>query len=120
MKNFKLFFTKIIQSMRDFKCTAKTARETYHPSYRVVRIEKDEQEHYCVVIQIIGKSTTFISKPEELLMNDEIINLFSPRDVRNLTYLGYLGLNGPQYKILAQKLSEEADQTLFAVIKKGD
>lgn len=72
------------------------------------------------MIQIIGKATTFVAKPEELLMDDAIVDLFSPRDVRNLTYLGYLGINGPKYKILAQKLSEQADQTLFAILKKGE
>ena len=39
--------------------------------------------------------------------------------MRTLTYLGYLGINSPKYKILAQRLSEDNDKTLFAVLKKG-
>lgn len=49
-----------------------------------------------------------------------MVDLFSPRDIRNLTYLGYLGMNAPKYKILAQQLSENCDQTIFALHKKGD
>lgn len=98
----------------------KSLNERQKIAYRVVSIQQDEAENYFAVIQTIGKATTFIAKPEELLMDDEIVNLFSQQDVRNLTYLGYLGINSPKYKILAQKLSEKNDQTVFAILKKGE
>lgn len=111
MKKIKLFVKNIFRILRH------TQRA---PLYRVMQIEQDESGEHCVIIQIIGKSTTFIAKPEALLLDDAMVNLFSPTDIRNLTYLGYLGMNAPKYKILAQKLSEEQDQTLFAVLKKGE
>ena len=93
---------------------------TYKPIYRVINIKQNEANAYDVVIQVIGKATTFTVKPETLLMDDAMVKLFSPIDVRNLTYLGYLGINTPKYKILAQKFSEEAEKTIFAVLKQGN
>lgn len=93
--------------------------EMYRPIYRIVNIEKDEANEYYVTIQIIGRSVTYKTKPEELLSDDRLVNLFSPIDIRNLTYLGYLGINSPKYKILAKRLSEQSNEMLFAIHKKG-
>lgn len=38
--------------------------------------------------------------------------------VRTLTYLGYLGINQPKYKILAQRLADEGN-VVFVVTEKG-
>jgi hypothetical protein len=89
------------------------------PTYRVANIEKDTHDEYIATIQIIGKNITFTAKPEEILADDGMTDQFAPRDVRTLTYLGYLGMNSPKYKILAKRLSEESDKMLFAVKKKG-
>lgn len=120
MMNFKLTIKKITCVFRNIIQQIKSSNTPFKPSYRIVSIEQDDAENYYVVIQIIGKATTFIAKPEELLMDDAIVSLFSPKDVRNLTYLGYLGINAPKYKILAQKLSEKTDRTVFAILKKGE
>ena len=47
-------------------------------------------------------------------------DLFSPRDVRTLTYLGYLDINSPKYRILAKRLSENDNRMVFAIQKKGE
>lgn len=56
------------------------------------------------MIQVIGKSSFFKLKPEEILANDELTSSFHQHDIRLLTYLGYCGINTPQYKILAKKI----------------
>lgn len=87
--------------------------------YRLLSVEKDENEDYLATIQVINKKAVFKIKPEEILGNDQLTDSFSSRDIRALTYLGYLGINAPKYKILAQRLSEQ-DQTLFfAIQEKG-
>ena len=53
------------------------------------------------------------------MANDHLVDQFSPRDIRALTYLGYLGVNGPKYKILAKKLSEN-EKITFVLKKKGE
>lgn len=94
--------------------------EIFKPIYRVVRIEKNKHNDYEVAIQIIGKNTFFKMKPEKILADDKMTDLFSPRDIRTLTYLGYLDINSPKYRILAKRLSEGDNKMLFALIKKGD
>lgn len=120
MKNRRLSFKTLKNAFRSLKNIAKEKDGYYKPVYRVASIEQDETGEYYIVIQMIGKSTTYKTKPEKLLGDDELVDLFSPRDIRNLTYLGYLGINGPKYKILAKRLLKDKDQTIFAVIKKGE
>jgi|GEM_PF-1084015 len=93
---------------------------TYKPCYRVVDIETSNKDKPVVTIQIIGKRITFEMEPETLLADDKLVNCFSPTDIRTLTYLGYLGINSPKYKILAKTLSKKNDQVLFALHKKGE
>lgn len=95
-------------------------KENYVPAYRVCEILQDEEGDYIVQIQIINKSLAFKAKPEDILAKDSLVDQFSPRDIRTLTYLGYLGINSPKYKILAKRLSENNDKVIFAMKKKGD
>lgn len=88
------------------------------PKYRVIGIYKNEDDNYKILLQIINKNVTFYAKPEEILVDDEFVDCLSSRDVRTLTYLGYLSLNQPQYKILAQRLSEKSE--MFVIKKRGE
>lgn len=92
---------------------------TNKATYRVLSVEQNETEDYIATIQCIKKTLTFKMKPEEILADDDMTDRFSPRDVRALTYLGYLGINSPKYRILAKQLSQN-DQLLFVVHKKGE
>jgi hypothetical protein len=89
-------------------------------SYRVISIDQDDLANYIANIQIVGKSHVFKAKPEEILADDNFTNSFSQKDVRLLTYLGYLSVNSPKYKILAQRLSEQDNKILFAILKRGE
>lgn len=95
-------------------------KEGFFPAYRVIAINKNNNDEYIATIQLINKSNQFEIKPEEILKNDRFVSLFSPYDIRTLTYLGYLSINSPQYQILAQRLSEKNDKTLFAIKKRGE
>lgn len=111
---FKNYVSIFIRSF--FK---KNEEEYYVPSYRIVEITQTDNDDYLIEVQIINKNTTFRIKPEEILSNDKLVDQFSPRDIRTLTYLGYLGINSPKYKILAKKLSKANDSLIFALKKKG-
>lgn len=91
----------------------------YIPTYKVTEILKDKHDNYVVAIQVMHKSCYFYAKPEELLSDDKVVDQFSPRDVRTLTYLGYLEINSPKYQILAKKLAEGSDRFIFALKKRG-
>lgn len=111
---------KFILPIKKFINAIKKANEkaTYTPTYRILEILCDEEECYTVNVQLIGKSAIFNAKPEELLSNDNIVDQFSPRDIRTLTYLGYLGINTPKYKLLAKRLVDD-NKIIFAVKKRG-
>jgi hypothetical protein len=93
---------------------------SFTPAYRVIEIIKEENDEYMVKIQVINKNIIFDSKPEKLLSEDSVVDLFSPRDIRTLTYLGYLGINAPKYKILAQRLMDNDNRVAFSIRKKGE
>jgi len=114
MKKFKVFCAGITETFKAGNLN------TFKPAYRVANIEKDKHGDYEIVVQVVGKSTIFIMKPEEILADDKMTDLFSPRDVRTLTYLGYLDVNSPKYRILAKRLSEKDNRMVFALQKKGD
>lgn len=92
---------------------------TYKPLYRILEISKSEEDEYYATIQIINKNISFDIKPEELLAHDSIVNKFSPTDIRNLTYLVYLGINSPKYTILAKHFSTDNEKIIFSIRKKG-
>jgi hypothetical protein len=97
-----------------------TAQMSYTPTYRLEEIIRDKEEQYTVLVRVVNKHFTFKMKPEEILAEDKLVDQFSPRDIRTLTYLGYLGINAPKYKILAKRLSHENDKIIFALKKKGE
>ena len=88
-------------------------------TYRLISINKNEDGNYLAEIQLVNKSHVFTMKPEEILANDKMTDSFSQRDVRTLTYLGYLDINSPKYEILAKRLSEHDNKLLFAIKERG-
>jgi len=72
--------------------------------YRVVEINENDKGLHSTKVQIIGTRQFFTMKPEEILADDKLTAAFHPLDIRLLTYLGYCGINTPQYKILAKKI----------------
>ena len=95
-------------------------QEVYKPRLRVIEISKTELNEFVAIIQIINKSVAFDVYPEEILEDDSFVDMFSPGDVRTLTYLGYMGINSPKYTILAKHLSQENNKIIFSIRKKGD
>jgi hypothetical protein len=110
---------KINQKIKEFFQQLKKFQiNSSDPIYQVIEIVEDDEE-FTVTIGIRHKNITFFAKPEEILADDTLVDRFSPRDIRALTYLGYLGINRPKYKILAQKLSEN-EKISFLLKKKGE
>ncbi len=106
----------ILNKIKSLFITAQS-NNVYKPYYRVIEVI-NENDDYSVKIQIINTSKFFIMKPEEILENDKLVNKFSPMDVRTLTYLGYLGINSPKYKVLAQRIADQGE-LIFVIKQKG-
>jgi hypothetical protein len=107
----KKIFQKI--KMRNPELISKVA-------YRLSDMIQNEKGEYKAVIQLIGKKEFFEMKPEEILADDKLTALFHQHDVRLLTYLGYCGINTPQYKILAKKMLANEGIELAIYNKKTD
>lgn len=101
-----------------YKEIAAARSPTY--AYRVVELEKNNKDEYIAVIQVTGKNATFKAAPKNILADDKMTEQFSPKDVRTLTYLGYMDLNAPKYRILAEQNDEDRQETVYAVYRKGD
>lgn len=86
-----------------------------HHCYRLISINQNQTGNYIAVVQVVNKNLTFKIKPEEILSDDNMTDSFSQRDIRTLTYLGYLGINAPKYTVLAKRLSETDNNFLFAI-----
>lgn len=86
--------------------------------YRLIDISKDQKGNYYAIAQVIGKHQVFQMKPEEILANDAMTLQFSQLDIRTLTYLGYLGINSPKYKVLAKHLSTQNNKMTFSIYSK--
>lgn len=110
----RVFFKTIYSKF--FKLLKQSIPE--HP-YRLLCIERDENENFIAIIQIQNKKEIFRMSPEEILSNNNITDSFSQRDIRTLTYLGYLGINSPKYKILAKRLCENDSMLIFAIQERG-
>ncbi len=63
----------------------------------------DDKDEKWVVVRVVGKSTIFKIRPNEILANDDLTETFGPKDVRTLTYLEYHNMNDPKYKIISEK-----------------
>lgn len=109
-------FKNIINSFRELSNQVSPAY-----IYRVAEIVKNEKGQYITIVQVIGKREHFKMKPEEILADDRLTSAFKPIDIRLLTYLGYCGINTPQYKILAKQiLTDEKIQFAIYDNKKDD
>lgn len=114
LNNISLKIKNFLKKYRENK------RLSFTPSYRLVEIIQQDNGSYFVTIQVVNKNIIFQKKPEEILAENNLVNQFSPTDVRALTYLGYLGINSPKYKILAKNLSSQDNSIIFTVKKKGE
>jgi hypothetical protein len=112
-----MYLQKILDRFKNFIIFIAESMNT-HP-YKIMTIQKTEEDDYIAIVQIKNKSCIVEMKPEEILADDRLTDSFSQRDIRTLTYLGYLGINSPKYKILAKRLSENDKNMVFAIKEKG-
>lgn len=112
--------TLIIDKVKNILNYIKNERikTVYKPLYKLADILEMDDQHVAV-IKLLNKNVTFNATPEEILANNNLVDQFSPRDIRALTYLGYLGINSPKYRILARKLCEN-ERINFIIQKKGE
>lgn len=81
--------------------------------YRVVEVKQSSLDKYKLVIQVIGKSTVVECTPQEIVANDRMLEGFSKKDIRTITYFACNQNKKPKYKIITQELCSKANKILF-------
>jgi len=74
--------------------------------YRIIEIKKLNSGQYKITIQIIGKSSIIECTPQEIVGIDKILEGFSKKDVRTITYLACHQIKQQKFKVISQEFSE--------------
>ncbi len=85
--------------------------------YRIVEIKQSTSGQYKLIVQIIGKSTIIECTPEEIVTNDHMLEGFSKKDIRAITYFACEEIKKPKYKIITQEFSGDLNTLLFKLKK---
>lgn len=85
--------------------------------YRIAEIKKSPQGLHQLVVQVIGKATVIECTPEEIVLNDRMLEGFSKKDIRAITFFACEQHKKPKYKITAQEFSGDLDTMLFKLKK---
>jgi hypothetical protein len=83
-------------------------------NYRIVEIKKMNCGQYNLIVQVIGKSSILECTPHEIVKNDRLLESFSKKDIRTITYLACDPIK-PKYKIHTQEFSENEKQIFFKI-----
>ncbi len=86
--------------------------------YRIVEVKQSTNGQYKLVVQIIGKSTVVQYAPEEIAVSDRMLEGFSKRDIRTITYFACEQNKKPRYKIIMQEFCDTLNKILFRLKKR--
>lgn len=88
-------------------------------AYRIVG-QENRNGQCLLTVQVVGKSITFKVTPEELAGDDQILELFSRKDIRTIVYYACNEIKKPRYKIILQEFCSKLGRMIFGVQKRGD
>lgn len=83
--------------------------------YRLAEAKQSADGQYHLLIQVIGKASTFECKPQDIVADDRLLEGFSKKDIRTITYFACSHLKKPKYKIVMQEFCEKFNRVLFRV-----
>ncbi len=86
--------------------------------YRLVEVKQSCLGQYKLVIQLIGKSAMIELTPHEIVANDRMLEGFSKKDIRDITYLACEQYKKPRYKIIMQEFCDKFNKILFKLKKR--
>jgi len=81
--------------------------------YRIVEIKQSLSGRYRIIIQVIGKSSIIECSPEEIVAVDWLLEGFSKKDIRTITYFACEQIKKPNYKIMMQEFCEKLNRMIF-------
>jgi hypothetical protein len=84
-------------------------------AYKLVDIKEDKHDKVHLSIQVVGKAIVFKSTPEEILADDKLVEEFSSKDIRTITYYACQRMNKPKNKIVIKRFCEKLNRMVFGV-----
>ena|SRR3990167_3522272 len=85
--------------------------------YRIIEIKQSTYDQHKIIIQVIGKSTIIECSPQEIVAEDRLLEGFSKKDVRTITFLACDQIKKPKYKIIMQECCGVFNKILFKLKK---
>lgn len=118
MRNRK--FTNISAYVRWFITQYQQVQQSREDAYRIIGVETDATNHTKLVVQVVGKSTTFKCTPEEIAADDRLLSLFSRHDVRTITYYACQEIKKPKHRIVMQSFCAKLNKMIFSILRPSD
>ena len=83
-------------------------------TYRLINVEEIGSKQK-LTIQVVGTAQTFSIAPKKILSNDAMVEHFSSKDIRTITYYATKALTQPKNKIVIKRFCERLNQIVFGV-----
>ncbi len=81
--------------------------------YRIIELKKTSSNQLKLIIQIVGKSSIIECYPHEIVAVDRLLEGFSKKDVRTITYLACNKIDTSKYKIITQNFCSKINKIIF-------
>lgn len=81
--------------------------------YRIIEIKQSSKGQYKIIIQVIGKSSIIECSPQEIVADDQLLEGFSKKDIRMITYFACEQTKIPKYKITGQEFCAYTNSVVF-------
>lgn len=87
--------------------------------FKISEIKQNRLGEHLVLIQLVNQAVTFLCKPSLLVNDDHLLEGFSKRDIRAITYLATQEIFQPKYQIISQQFSDTLKRIIFKIRKRG-
>jgi hypothetical protein len=88
--------------------------------YRIAEVKQLPSGENKIVIQVIGKSVFIECTPQEIVVDDRMLEGFSKKDIRTITYFACEQVKKPKYKIVVQEFCEKFNRIVFKLKMQND
>ena len=89
------------------------AEQAGQVTHRIVEYNMTTSGQHEVAVQISGKNLVFKTSPQEIMADDRLLESFSKKDIRLLTYLACEDIKEPTHEVLGQKFIRNMNQFFF-------
>lgn len=98
----------VLSAIEYIRCLAKKYNEQSQAAYRIIDVKQSEHGEHMLQVQVVGKTVSLNLSPREIVLDDQLLALFSSQDVRMITFLACKELQTePAYKIISQEINED-------------